>query len=100
MADGSAALTRKPAKTSAVRNVLRLCSILRVLIPEYRALRRFVSGTRNDAAPARFVANLVALGPAFVKLGQMLSTRPDVMPQAYVDAPLCESAENPALPER
>ena len=57
-----------------------------MLLPEYRALRRFVTGTASDGAPTRFAARLVALGPVFVKLGQILSTRPDVMPQAYVDA--------------
>ena len=78
--------SRMPTKASAMQNLLRLISILRVLVPAYRALRRFGRGTGTDAAPARFAASLVALGPAFVKLGQMLSTRPDVMPQAYVDA--------------
>ena len=86
MADKGSAATQTPAKASPVRNLLRLISVLRVLLPEYRALRRFAAGTADNAAPARFAASLVALGPTFVKLGQMLSTRPDVMPQAYVDA--------------
>lgn len=33
-----------------------------------------------------FAADLEALGPAFVKLGQSLSTRPDLVPAAYIDA--------------
>lgn len=86
MADHGFTPRRMTAKTSAVRNVLRLFSVLRVLLPEYRALRRSVAGTASDGAPTRFAARLVALGPVFVKLGQILSTRPDVMPQAYVDA--------------
>ena len=69
-----------------MRKWWRLISVLRVLLPEYRALRRSVAGTSSHAAPTRFVARLVALGPVFVKVGQILSTRPDVMPQAYVDA--------------
>ena len=87
-----------PAKSSAVQNLLRLISVLRVLLPEYRTLRRFVTGTASDGAPTRFAKRLVALGPVFVKLGQILSTRPDVMPQAYVDA-LAHLQENgPEVP--
>ena len=69
-----------------MQRLLRLFAILLVVLPEYWALRRFIGGVINDAAPARFAARLTTLGPAFVKLGQMLSTRPDVMPQAYIDA--------------
>lgn len=36
--------------------------------------------------PERFVADLEALGTTFVKLGQVLSTRPDMIPPAYVAA--------------
>jgi len=74
------------AKASAMRNILRLISVMWVLLPDYRALRRFPGGTKNPEAPNQFVAHLERLGPAFVKLGQMLSTRPDLMPQVYVDA--------------
>mgnify|MGYP003583027694 CR=1 FL=1 len=38
-----------------------------------------------EAARA-FAADLESLGPAFVKLGQSLSTRPDLVPPAYIDA--------------
>ena len=82
--DASPRLT--PAKAGVMRNALRLVAVLRVLLPQYRALRRFSPGTSHAGAPDRFAASLVALGPTFVKLGQMLSTRPDVVPQAYVDA--------------
>jgi ubiquinone biosynthesis protein len=66
--------------------VLRLIAIWSALLREYIALRQFARGATNAEAPERFVARLVELGPAFVKLGQILSTRPDVLPQAYVDA--------------
>lgn len=36
--------------------------------------------------PAQFVADLEALGVTFVKLGQLLSTRPDMIPPEYVAA--------------
>jgi len=73
-------------RSTAIQNLLRLTAVGWVLQQEYRVLRRVIRGAANDAAPARFAARLVALGPAFVKLGQILSTRPDVLPQAYVEA--------------
>lgn len=51
----------------------------------WRGYRQYRAGRRADA-PEAFVASLIRLGPAFVKLGQILSTRPDVMPPAYVAA--------------
>ena len=43
-------------------------------------------GAANTADPTDLAHDLEALGPAFVKLGQVLSTRPDLLPQAYLDA--------------
>jgi predicted unusual protein kinase regulating ubiquinone biosynthesis (AarF/ABC1/UbiB family) len=41
-----------------------------------------------QAAPeaAQLAADLERLGPTFIKLGQLLSTRPDIIPAAYADA--------------
>lgn len=39
-----------------------------------------------DDRPEALARDLEALGPTFVKLGQVLSTRPDLLPAAYVDA--------------
>src|SRR5690349_15161314 len=36
--------------------------------------------------PEQFVDDLEALGPTFVKIGQALSTRPDMVPPAYIAA--------------
>ena len=41
---------------------------------------------RVDGRPEEFVRDLEALGPTFVKLGQALSTRPDMVPAPYLAA--------------
>ncbi len=90
--------SQRPAKATTLQNLQRLISVVRALLPEYRALRGFGKGKENSLAPARFAAKLVALGPTFVKLGQMLSTRPDVLPQAYVDALATLQEHGPEIP--
>ncbi|WP_132999211.1 ABC1 kinase family protein [Luteimonas arsenica] len=40
----------------------------------------------DDTGPEAFVRDLEALGPTFIKLGQSLSTRPDMVPPAYLAA--------------
>ncbi|GAB1407204.1 AarF/UbiB family protein [Thermomonas brevis] len=42
--------------------------------------------TGDEAGPEAFVRDLEALGPTFVKVGQALSTRPDMMPPDYLAA--------------
>lgn len=39
-----------------------------------------------DANPEELAADLERLGPAFIKLGQLLSTRADLLPAPYLDA--------------
>jgi predicted unusual protein kinase regulating ubiquinone biosynthesis (AarF/ABC1/UbiB family) len=38
----------------------------------------------TELSPERFVAELEELGPTFVKMGQALSTRPDLVPEPYL----------------
>jgi ubiquinone biosynthesis protein len=45
-----------------------------------------VRGVPGDPAPEELAADLEKLGPTFVKLGQLLSTRPDLLPMPYVEA--------------
>ena len=40
----------------------------------------------GDTRPEQFVTDLEALGPTFVKIGQALSTRPDMVPPEYLAA--------------
>ncbi len=52
--------------------------------------RIFLRGRKvNEAMPRRVEARLrmalTELGPAFVKLGQVLSTRPDLLPPSYIE---------------
>jgi len=46
---------------------------------------REVSGERRTQRARRLKATFVDLGPAFIKLGQMLSTRPDALPREYIE---------------
>ena len=50
----------------------------------------------GDALAERFVADLEAMGPAFVKLGQALSTRPDLVPASWIAA--LERTQDDATP--
>jgi len=40
----------------------------------------------TEGKPEEFVDDLEALGPTFIKIGQALSTRPDMVPPAYLSA--------------
>ena len=83
--------------TAAPTGVARTAQILRFLL-KYRNAGVF-TGLDLDAAttehdippqtegrPEQFVSDLEALGPTFVKIGQALSTRPDMVPPAYLEA--------------
>ncbi len=72
-------------------NWKRLQRIIAFLVREYRAFAYFRAlGAQQRAKradiPARFAQSLIDMGPIFVKLGQMMSTRPDVLPKEYIAA--------------
>jgi len=46
---------------------------------------RRVTPDRQQRRAERLLDSLLTLGPTFIKLGQLLSTRPDVLPPAYVE---------------
>ena len=51
-----------------------------------KALNGDDTPTGDRAAAEAFARDLESLGPTFVKLGQILSTRADLLPPAYLDA--------------
>ncbi|GAB3355064.1 ABC1 kinase family protein [Lysobacter tyrosinilyticus] len=81
--------------SDAPSGLARTARILRFLL-KYRHAGVFTGldldhvndGTMPEVSgkPEEFVADLVALGPAFIKFGQALSTRPDLVPPAYLAA--------------
>ncbi len=77
----------------AFRDLARLQKIARVLAKH--GLGALVAGVpipgvqrepRWSATPRRAVMAIQELGPTFVKLGQVLSTRPDILPDNYLEA--------------
>ncbi len=47
---------------------------------------RMCERTSTDGHPEALAHDLEEMGPTFIKLGQLLSTRPEFLPQSYLDA--------------
>src|SRR5471030_2348447 len=45
-----------------------------------------VKAGSKDASPEQLADDLEAMGPTYVKLGQVLAGRPDLLPEAYREA--------------
>jgi len=64
-----------------------------------RRLLSFGKAGEPQLPPPMVLRNiLVDLGPVYVKLGQLLSTRPDLLPQGYIEALSTLQADVPPVP--
>ena len=65
-------------------------------------LKRLLTGNQTDEpylpAPAVLRNIFIQLGPVYVKLGQLLSTRPDLLPSEYIETLSSLQAEVPPAP--
>jgi len=93
-AHGNSAAPPRNADPAVVGGISRRTQILRLLL-RYRTSGVFsglnldptvTAEVPADGNPEQFVRDLEALGPTFVKLGQMLSTRPDLVPPEFASA--------------
>jgi len=77
------------ATTNPAAFVVRTIRLLWFALREYAAYRKFArlapeQKLKNRQIPQRFVSDLLRLGPTAIKVGQILSTRPDILSSEYV----------------
>lgn len=68
------------------RGLKRLVNVSRILIGHFFSFLflDLLFRRKKDPLPARLVSLLEDLGPIFIKFGQMMSTRPDLLPVSYL----------------
>jgi ubiquinone biosynthesis protein len=64
----------------------RYAAVATLLLKYGRNVGETEDGDVADQAPEALACDLEKLGPTFVKLGQVLSSRPDLLPPAYLEA--------------
>ena len=81
----------------------REAEILEIVLSNgWEYMRRLLSGDKTDKPdlpPPAVLRNILTdLGPVYVKLGQLMSTRPDLMPPSYLEALETLQSDVPPVP--
>lgn len=75
------------ARRSEIRVFLRLYPVFRRYLKDRNEAKREEESTwsyRRERNGKRAVEAFISLGPTFIKLGQVLSARPDLLPREYI----------------
>ncbi len=90
--NGPVGLSLRPERVKRYRDVARLLFkygrsdlVTRAGLEEALA-GDDIAAPQGGPPPGELAADLEKLGPAFIKLGQLLSTRPDLLPAPYLEA--------------
>lgn len=88
---------------SLTQNTARQREIAEVVLRNgWEYMRQLLAGSKTDAPrlpPPAVLCNIfIDLGPVYVKLGQLLSTRPDLLPGPYIEALTDLQANVPSVP--